>query len=103
MTQVFIHSMEDLWYYELQPCRQRIWPKIEKVNKEEICNRFMGLTDRIQGLPAARVMPGYLEVPLKAGFPRYVLFDRDPMQRSIDNINESDQVSDEDERAQKGK
>lgn len=100
MTQVFIHSMEDLWYYELQPCRQRIWAKIEKVNKEEICNRFRGLTDRIQGLPAAKVMPGYLEVPLKAGFPRYVLFDRDLRPRSIDNIDESDQVSDEGERAE---
>ena len=90
MMQVFIHSMDDVWYYELQPCRQNVSARLEKENKEKIYNRFRGLTDRIDGLPAAKVMPGYLDVPLRAGFPRYVLFDRDFRPRNIDDIDESD-------------
>ena len=100
MTQVFIHCMEDVWYYELQPCRQNVSARLEKENKEEIYHRFRGLTDRIEGLPAAKVIPGYLDVPLRAGFPRYMIFDRDFRQRNIDNVDKSDKVSDEDERAE---
>ena len=100
MTQVFIHSMEDVWYFELQPCRQHISARLEKENKEKIYNRFRGLTDRIDGLPAAKVMPGYLDVPLRAGFPRYMLFDRDLRPHNMDSVDESDKVSEEDERVE---
>ena len=99
MMQVFVHSMEDVWYYELQLCRQNISARLEKENKEEIYHRFRGLTDRIEGLPAAKVIPGYLDVPLVAGFPRHMLFDSDFRQRIIDDVDKSDKVSDEDERA----
>ena len=74
MTQVFIHSMEDLWSYEFQPSQQGISATMERENREAVYERFKGLTDRVDGLPAARDLPGYWEVPLRAGFPRYVLF-----------------------------
>ena len=77
MTQVFIHSMEDLWLFEFHPSKRNHSGKPDKENKEEMYNRFRNLTDRVDGLPAAKVMPGYLKIPLKAGFPRYVLFNRD--------------------------
>ncbi|CAD6575955.1 MAG: hypothetical protein ASARMPREDX12_007656 [Alectoria sarmentosa] len=74
MTQVFIHSMEDLWSYEFQPSQQGISATMERENREAVYERFKGLTSRVDGLPAARDLPGYWEVPLRAGFPRYVLF-----------------------------
>lgn len=77
MTQVFIHSMEDLWNYEFHPSQQGISAAMERENREEVYDRFKGLTDRCDGLPAARDLPGYWEVPLRAGFPRYVLFGRE--------------------------
>lgn len=76
MTQVFVHSMEDLWCLEFHPSKRNSSAKLERENKEEIYNRFRNLTDRVDGLPAAKVTPGYFEIPLKAGFPRYVLFDQ---------------------------
>ena len=97
MTQVFVHSMEDVWFYELQPCRQNISARLEKENKEEIYDRFKGLTDRVDGLPAAKVLPGYLDVPLMAGFPRYMLFNRE-LRFNRDEMDDSDRVSDKDER-----
>ena len=78
MTQVFVHSMEDLWWFEFQPSKQNLSATREYANKEAVYSRFRGLTDQINGLPAARDMPGYLEVPLKVNFPRYVLFNHDP-------------------------
>ena len=90
MMQVFIHCMEDVWFFELQPCRRNVGARLERENKEEMYRRFKGLTDRVVGLPAAKVVPGYLDVPLRAGFPRYVLFDRDLGPRDGDNIEESD-------------
>ena len=74
MTQVFIHSMEDLWCFEFHPSKQDLPAKRDKENKEDLYSRFRVLTDREDGLPAAKDLPGYLEVPLKANFPRYVLF-----------------------------
>ncbi|CAF9942122.1 hypothetical protein IMSHALPRED_003215 [Imshaugia aleurites] len=78
MVQVFIHSMEDLWCFDVQPSKQDLSAKVEKENKEDVYSRSRDLTDRSYGLPAAREMPGYLKVPLKAGFPRYVLFGQGP-------------------------
>ena len=78
MTQVFVHSMEDLWWFEFQPSKQNLSATLEQQNKEAVYSRFRDLTDQINGLPAARDMPGYLEVPLKIDFPRYVLFNHDP-------------------------
>ena len=71
MTQVFIHTMEDLWCFEFHPSKQNLSAKLEKMNKEDVYNRFKNLTDPVNGLPAARTMPGYLEVPLRASFPRW--------------------------------
>ena len=82
--------MEDVWFYELQPCRRNIGAKMERENREEMYRRFRGLTDRVDGLPAAKVAPGYLDVPLRAGFPRYVLFDCDLAPRDGDDIGGSD-------------
>lgn len=78
MIQVFVHSMEDLWCFEFKPSKANSSAKLEKESREEIYNRFKVLTDRVDGLPAAKVMPGYFEIPLKAAFPRYVLFHRGP-------------------------
>lgn len=82
--------MEDVWFFELQPCRRNIGAKMEKGNKEEMYRRFRGLTDRVDGLQAAKVAPGYLDVPVRAGFPRYVLFDHDLGPRDVDTIGGSD-------------
>lgn len=94
MTQVFIHTMEDLWCFELHPSKRDLPAKREKENKEDVYIRFRNLTDRVHGLPAARDMPGYLEVPLQANFPRYVLFDQDPRPRNEQGVSESDKKSD---------
>ena len=91
MAQVFIHSMEDLWCFELHPSKQDLPAKREKANKEDMYNRFKDLTDRVHGLPAARVMPGYLEVPIRADFPRYVLFGQDPRLANEEDVYESDE------------
>lgn len=91
MTQVFIHSMEDLWWFELHPGKQGVSAKVEKEDKEEVYGRFKDLTDRFNGLPAARDLPGYLEVPLKADFPRYVLFGHDTRPRNEEDVFESDE------------
>ena len=92
MTEVFIHSMEDLWCFEFHPSKQDLPAKREKENKEDVYNRFRVLTDREYGLPAAKDSPGYLEVPLKANFPRYVLFGQDARPRNEENVYESDEV-----------
>lgn len=93
MTQVFIHSMEDLWCFEFHPSKQDISAKLEKENKEDVYNRFKILTDPVNGLPAARDMPGYLDVPLRADFPRYVLFSQSTRLRNEEDIYESDEGS----------
>lgn len=95
MTQVFIHSMEDLWCFELHPSKQDLPAKREKENKEDVYNRFRDLTDREHGLPAARDLPGYLEVPLKASFPRYVLFGQVARPRHEEDVYESDEMGDD--------
>ena len=92
MTQVFIHSMEDLWSFEFAPSQHDLPAKFKKESREDMYNRFRDLTDREDGLPAARLMPGYLEVPLKAGFPRYVLFNTDPRPRNRDRVPSSEAV-----------
>ena len=76
MTQVLVHSMEDLWCLEFDPSKRNSSAKLERENKEEIYNRFRDLKDRVDTLPAAKVPPGYFELPLKASFPRYVLFNQ---------------------------
>lgn len=96
MTQVFIHSMEDLWCFELHPSKQDLPAKREKENKEDVYNRFRVLTDREHGLPAAQDLPGYLEVPLKAKFPKYVLFGQVARPRNEEDVYESDEVGDDD-------
>ena len=90
MTQVFVHSMEDLWCFELHPSKQDLSARLEKESKEDVYNRFKALTDRVNGLPAARGVPGYLDVPLRAEFPRYVFFSQDPRPRNEEDIYESD-------------
>ena len=92
MTQVFIHSMEDLWCFEFHPSKQDLPAKRDKENKEDLYSRFRVLTDREDGLPAAKDLPGYLEVPLKARFPRYVLFGQEARLRNEENVYESDEV-----------
>ena len=77
MTQVFVHSMEDLWLFEFHPSKRGLSAKLEKENKEKMYNRFRTLTGRIHGLPAAKAVPGYLDVPLKFDFLRYVLLKQD--------------------------
>ncbi len=94
MAQVFIHSMEDLWRFEFHPSKQDLPAKREKANREDMYNRFKGLTDRITGLPAARALPGYLEVPIRADFPRYVLFGQDFRPGDEEDIYESDEDED---------
>lgn len=89
MTQVFIHSMEDLWTFEFHPSKQDLSAKQEKENKEDVYNRFKVLTDRVDWLPAARNLPGYLEVPLTANFPRYVLFGHIIRPRDENNVHDS--------------
>ena len=91
MAQVFDHSMEDLWCFEFHPSKQDLPAKQEKANREDMYHRFKGLTDRVTGLPAARALPGYLEVPIRADFPRYVLFGEDFGQGNEEDIYESDE------------
>lgn len=74
MAQVFVHCMEDIWFCEMRAWRRDGLAKTERGDREEMYRRFRGLTDRVDGLPAAKVGPGYLDVPLRAGFPRYMLF-----------------------------
>ena len=83
--------MEDLWYFEFQPGKRDISATLEKENKDKVYSRFKDLTDRFDGLPVARNVPGYLEVPLKAGFPRYVLFEQGTRPRNEEDGLESDE------------
>lgn len=92
MTQVFIHSMEDLWCYEFHSSKQDLSAKREKENKDDVYNRFRILTDREDGLPAVKDLPGYLEVPLTAKFPRYVLFGQGVGPGDGEDVDGSDNV-----------
>ncbi len=96
MTQVFVRSMEDLWCLEFHPSKRNLSAKVERENKEELYGRFRDLTDRFDGLPAARDMPGYLDVPLRADFPRYVL-----LGQTLGPLNERD-VYESDEEGDRG-
>lgn len=49
-------------------------------------NRFRTLTGRIYGLPAAKAVPGYLDVPLKFDFLRYVLLKKIPPRRMLETV-----------------
>ncbi len=94
MTQVFVRSMEDLWCLEFHPSKRNLSAKVERENKEELYGRFRDLTDRFDGLPAARDMPGYLDVPLRADFPRYVLLGQTLGPLNEIDIYESDEEGD---------
>lgn len=90
--------MEDLWCFEFHPSKQNLSAKREKENKDDVYNRFRGLTDREDGLPAAKDLPGYVEVPLTAKFPRYVLFGQGGRPGDGEEVDESDNVGGDEEK-----
>ena len=94
MTQVFVRSMEDLWCLEFHPSKRNLSAKVEKENKEELYGRFKDLTDRFDGVPAVRDLPGYLDVPVRADFPRYVLLGQTLGPLNERDIYESDEEGD---------
>lgn len=75
------------------PSKQNLSAEVEKENKEDVYSRVRDLADGINELPAVKDVPGYLEVPLKAKLPWYVLFDQSPTARPRNekDIYESDE------------
>lgn len=72
MTQVFVHSMEDLWLFEFHPSKQGLSARLEKENKEKMYN-----IQSFQNPDGSYLRTGYLDVLLKFDFLRYVLLKQD--------------------------